>query len=145
MRLSAMSITPQPVWRRPGSSPRILKAALPQPRSAWPRRSRRQPCHDLVGDLEVRRDPLNVVVVVERVEQLEHARRRLLVDRDAVERLPDEAGRPRLAEPGLERVADGSEVVDGAGHDGIQTGRASGRESGVQGVSNSGARGTLKK
>src|SRR5688572_4573126 len=73
-RLSLASMMPQPVCRRPGSMPRIrMTAPLTRRGALAPVRSIRSAVeagHDLIGHFVVGRHALDVVVVLERVDQL---------------------------------------------------------------------------
>src|SRR3546814_5279236 len=69
----------------PQSRPPISAAAL--------RRLGRQARHDVVADLEVGRNPLHVVALVQHVQQLQHGLRPLLVDRHGGLRTPGQLRR----------------------------------------------------
>ena len=70
-----------------------------------------EPFHDFVIDLEVSGDTLHVIAVVEDVEELEQGLGGALVDRHRILRAPVQARRLRRAEPALQGVADGAQVV----------------------------------
>ena len=65
----------------------------------------------VVGDLEVGRHGLDVVVVLEHVQQLQQGLCGFGADRHAAARPPVEPGLLRRAELGLERVAHGGELL----------------------------------
>src|SRR5690349_7623862 len=91
-RLPATSITPHPVCRSPGSSPKTR---------IWgpvPARSGAEPRHHVFGHFEIGVDVLDIVAVLERLEQLEQARRGFLTDFRSGPRTPGEARRTGRAE-----------------------------------------------
>src|ERR1700719_4826808 len=89
-RLPATSITPHPVCPGPGSSPK------PRISGSLPARSGAQPRHHVFGHFEIGVDVLDIVAVLERLEELEEARRRLLAAFPGCLPAPHEArpGRP---------------------------------------------------
>src|ERR1700736_4272486 len=108
-RLPATSITPHPVCRSPGSSPKTrISGSLPA-------RSGAQPRHHVFGHFEIGVDVLDIIAVLERLEQLEQARRSFLVDFGSGSRTPDEARRTGRTESVLERVADRIQILRRAG------------------------------
>src|ERR1700677_343473 len=133
-RLPSISITPQPVRRRPGSMPRmrtgwrigagvmghfILHAGVSSLARAitcqrHTRRHRRERQTDLsshpgdqrVGNLEIGIDILHVVVLVQQVDQLQQLLAGLVVHRHGILRLPGQRRLAGLAEFGLQRPGD---------------------------------------
>src|SRR5580700_11096538 len=109
-RLPATSITPHPVCRSPGSSPKTrISGSLPA-------RSGAQPRHHVFGHFEIGVDVLDIVAVLERLEELEEARRRLLADFRGGLRTPDEARRAGRDESALERIANRVQILRRANH-----------------------------
>src|SRR5437016_6249720 len=98
-RLPATSITPHPVCRSPGSSP---KTRISGP---LPARSGAEPRHHVFGHFEIGVNVLDIVAVLKRLEQLEQPRGSFLADFRGGARAPDEARRAGRAESVLERIA----------------------------------------
>src|SRR4051794_11752508 len=86
-RLPSAWIRPQPVVPRPGSSPRILGKLLQL----------------FLGHVVIAPYRLDVVVLVERLDQLHQVRGIVAADLDLGRRLPRELGAFRFAEQRLER------------------------------------------
>src|ERR1700730_12823234 len=103
-RLPATSITPHPVCRSPGSTPKTRISGF------LPARSGAQPRHHVFGHFEIGVDVLDIVAVLERLEQLEEARRPLLPDFPRGLPAPDVARRAGRAESALERIAHGVQI-----------------------------------
>src|ERR1700676_1897561 len=118
-RLPSIAITPQPVRRSPGSMPRMrIGRAMPvvdNPGAGLrlAPTSRAQLLHERVGNLEIGIDVLHVVLLVEALDQLDDALALLVVDRHGVLRLPRERGLARLAEFGLQGLADRGKGIRG--------------------------------
>src|SRR5580704_6108566 len=109
-RLPATSMTPHPVCRSPGSSPKTrISGSLPA-------RSGAEPRHHVFGHFEIGVDILDIVAVLERLEQLEQASGRFLADFRGGPRTPDEARRAGRAESVLERIAHRIQILRRAGH-----------------------------
>src|SRR6516165_4563174 len=112
-RLPVTSITPQPVCRNPGSSPRtriVCRVDLRPGSGAEPR-------HYVLGHFEIGIHVLDIVAVLECLEQLEQCRRDLLVDRRRCLRAPDQARRGRRSESTFEGIAHAVEIIGRAGHE----------------------------
>src|SRR5438067_10748528 len=135
-------MTPHPVWRSPGSSPRT-RISLPPSLASFPHqrnreltsplqtlaprfrggdeldtpRSGAQPLQHILAGLKIRVDVLDIVAVFERLEQLEQPLRRLLVDRRRRLRAPAESRRQRRPELLFERVAHRVEIIRRRDHD----------------------------
>src|SRR5580692_1729497 len=133
-RLPSISITPQPVRRRPGSMPRMrtgwrigagvmghfilharvssLARAISCQRHTRHRRAEHEtdlPSHlgdQRVGDLEIGVDVLDVVVLVQQVDQLQQLLAGLVVHRHGILRFPGQRRLAGLAEFGLQRLGD---------------------------------------
>src|SRR5271155_5154060 len=108
-RLPAASMPPHPVCRNPGSSPKTRISG------SVPARSGAEPRHHVFGHFEIGVDVLDIVAVLERLEQLEQARRRLFLDFRSRSRTPDEARRTGRAESVLERIAHRVQILRRAG------------------------------
>src|SRR6202035_2533026 len=106
----ATSMTPHPVWRSPGSSPKTrISASVPAESAAEPR-------HHVFGHFEIGVDILDIVAVLERPEQLEQPRCRFLAAFRGGPRAPDEARRSGRAESVFERIAHRIQILRRAGH-----------------------------
>src|SRR3546814_602210 len=137
-RLPSAAIRPQPVVPRPGSRPRMIMifrspgrgsgwgglssfaeaARRPELRVPLPAGKREgeestQLLHDLVGDFVIAPDGLDVVIVLQRVDQLHQRRRIAFVHFDGGLGLPGELGAFRRAELGLQRPGDFVQRVHG--------------------------------
>src|SRR5271170_1725864 len=112
-RLPAASITPQPVCRSPGSSPRTRIAVV----APHPLGSSAQPRQYVLADLEIGVNILHVVAVLESFEQLEQADGGLLVYHRGGFRPPAKARRTRGAESLFQRVAHAVEILRRRDHD----------------------------
>src|SRR5947207_4258863 len=104
-------MTPHPVWRSPGSSPRTRISSPLRPRSGA------QPLQHVLAGFEIGVNVLDIVTVFERLEQLEQALRRVVVDRCRGFGTPAEPGRNRRPELLFERVAHRVEIVGLRDHD----------------------------
>src|SRR5271170_5138418 len=112
-RLPATSITPQPVCRSPGSSPRTRIAVV----APAPVNSGAQPRQHFLADFEIGVDILHVVAVLESFEQLEEASCNLPVDRRGAFRPPAEPGRICRTKALFEHIAHGVEILRRREHD----------------------------
>src|SRR2546423_12972518 len=104
-------MTPHPVWRSPGSSPRTRISS-----PLWPRSGAQSLQHVLAG-FEIGVNVLDIVAVFERLEQLEQSLHGLVVDRDRGFWAPAEPGRSRRPELLFERVPHRVEIVGLRDHD----------------------------
>src|SRR3984893_2302466 len=106
-------MTPQPVCRSPGSSPKTRIEVRYRPGEG----SGTEPRHHVFPHFEIGVDVLDIVAVLERLEQLEKGSLGLLVDPSGRPRAPDEvrrAGRPKLA---FQRIAHGFQIFGRTSHD----------------------------
>src|SRR5271165_2939662 len=106
-------MTPQPVCRSPGSSPKtriLANRPLGSPR----RRSGAKPRQDVLGYLEIGINILDIVAVFERLEQFKQGNGGLLIDWCGGFRPPHETSGCCRAEALFECVAHGVEFVGGA-------------------------------
>ncbi len=76
---------------------------------------KREALQRLFGDFVIGVDVLDVVIVLQRLDQLHQRVRRVAFDQGGVERTPLQLCFLRLAELRLERIAHRGEVVDRAG------------------------------
>src|SRR5947207_9293936 len=104
-------MTPQPVCRRPGSSPKTRIEVWCRPGGSGTE-SRQY----VFGHFEIGVDVLDIIAVLERLEQLEQPRRSFLVDFRSGSRPPDEARRSGRAESVLERITHRVQILRRAGH-----------------------------
>src|SRR5689334_7967967 len=87
-RSPVASMTPHPVCRSPGSSPKTrISGSLPAMGSGAEAR------HHVFGHFEIGVDILDIIAVLERLEQLEKIRRRFLADFGSSPWTPDEPRR----------------------------------------------------
>src|SRR5262249_48222926 len=115
----ALSTTPQPLTRDPGSIPSARTPPPPGPppgSSTRPRASRRQLVQLLRRDVHVRRHALHVVVILERFQEAHHLLRLLPADRRRRRRHHRHLGRRRCDSRPLERLLHRLEPLGRAEH-----------------------------
>src|SRR5450631_1206097 len=122
-RLPSISITPQPVRRRPGSMPRmrtgwrigmeVMGYFIPHAGVSSLARgdlfqgsSPAHPGDQRVRDLEIGEHVLHVVVLVQQIDQLQEPLAGLVVDRDRVVRFPGQCRLAGFAKFRLQRLCD---------------------------------------